>query len=486
MGNLKYFGTDGIRGTAGTDPMCPAFVYRLGQAAGQVLGADHAQLTFLIGRDTRASGPILQQALADGLIASGATVLDLGILPTPGIAYLVNRIGATAGAVISASHNPASENGIKFLNRQGMKLSEALEAQIEALLENPRIEQAQTPGQLLDGSHLYADYEQDLLMSQPGLDLGGMTLVMDCANGAAWKVAPEVMRKLGARVLAINADPDGVINQVAGSEQVRGDPSRLAQLVLENGADIGIAFDGDADRVILMDETGQLIDGDHMLAILADHFHAAQQLLGNAMVTTIMANGALTKYALQRGFEVMETPVGDKYVTEALLALSEKNTQPGMVGIGGEQSGHIVLLDAQHRTGDGLRTALFMLNVIKSAPGQSLATLAERIRKYPQLVASCVVAQKIELSTLPGLQEVLACLQQDLPGLVRYNSRYSGTEPKYRLMLETDTRHTPPEVAAKAWQICRLIQHETGTTLGSKIEVLNVADGGLMPPPEDL
>lgn len=485
MAELQYFGTDGIRGTAGQHPMTVEFVFRLGYAAGIVLSRETLRTpVFLIGRDTRASGPALLEALSSGLNASGVRVIDLGILPTPGIAFLTRKMGATAGAVISASHNPARENGIKFLNQDGMKLNAAQELAIEAemvLYENTTLPQ-RAAGSRGRGDTLYDTYRDDLLATEPRLDLSGKTLVVDCANGAAYRVAPDVLGKLGAKVIPLNTLSDGAsINVNAGSENVRNNPASMASIVRDMRADAGIAFDGDADRVIMVDETGRLLDGDHMLAILASALHSSGRLLGDSMVTTVMANGALANYAKEQGFNLQTTPVGDKYVTEALQALAERRSRDDMLGLGGEQSGHVVILDECHRTGDGLRTALFMLKVMMEQPGQSLAGLADKIQKFPQVVASANVANKFDLARIAPLQERLEALKRELPGLVEMNSRYSGTEPKYRLMLETDTRHTTRQVANAAWEICEIVQQHTGTAVGAKIEVLNVSEGGLMP-----
>lgn len=465
--------------------MSEDFVERLGWAAGTVLReGDIKPALFLIGRDTRESGPYLQRALTSGLERAGAEVLDVGVLPTPGIATLTHLLNATAGAVISASHNPAQENGIKFFSAVGMKLNETQEAKIEALVDSieklPTITSI-TAKQLEDAEELYL---RDLLHSQPHLKLTGLKLLVDCAHGASFAVAPRLFERLGAKVISLNVTPNGLnINDHAGSEFVRSDPARFSDLIRENHADAGIAFDGDADRVILFDDKGRLTDGDHMLAILADDYHAQNRLLGNALVTTNMANGALAVYAEQRGFRMIETPVGDKYVTDALLALTDQADSTGKIGIGGEQSGHIIILDEHHRTGDGLRTALEMLRIIVHS-GRPFSQLFDHIHKFPQLIASCYVGSKPDLHTLPELSQALEELPNKLPGLVRKNARYSGTENKFRLMLETDTRHKPSEVAEAAWEICDIIQRETQATEGAKIEVLNVADGGLMPRPE--
>ena len=489
MANNQYFGTDGIRGTAGTPPMTAEFVYRLGVAVGHVLSLETpGPDLFVIGRDTRVSGPLLQDALTRGLLTSGARVMDLGVLPTPGIAWLTRELGATAGAVISASHNPAAENGIKFLNPQGMKLSEDQEAAIEAYLATlpeAELDQPET-GLRVDGTKFYDLYLEDLLATQEGLDLSGMKILLDCSNGAAYRVGPELFKGLGAEVIAINTESDGVnINVHAGSEYARSKPEALAALINEHQANLAITFDGDADRVILMDEEGQLIDGDHMLAILADALHKENKLLANTLVTTVMANGSLHQFAAEHQFELIQTPVGDKYVTEVLLGLTTENNAEGKLGLGGEQSGHIILLDELHRTGDGLRTAVFMLRVLLQQDQPSMAALAARIQKYPQMVASCNVANKLDLKTMAPLQSKLDEIKHRLPGLVQLNSRYSGTEPKYRLMIETDTRHNTHELAVICWEVCDLIQRETGTPPGAKIEVLNVSAGGLVPRPEN-
>ena len=488
MASNQYFGTDGIRGTAGTPPMTAEFVYRLGVAVGHVLSLETpGPDLFVIGRDTRVSGPLLQDSLTRGLLTSGARVVDLGILPTPGIAWLTHELDATAGAVISASHNPAAENGIKFLNPQGMKLSESQEAAIEAyLMSLPEgdLDLAET-GLRVDGTKFYDLYLQDLLATQENLNLRGLKILLDCSNGAAFRVGPELFKGLGADVVALNTESDGInINVHAGSEYARSKPEVLAALLNEHQASLAITFDGDADRVILMDETGQLIDGDHMLAILADALHQEKRLLANTLVTTVMANGSLHQFAKEHHFELIQTPVGDKYVSDVLLGLTAENDSEGKLGLGGEQSGHIILLDASHRTGDGLRTAVFMLQVLLQQEQPSLAALASRIQKYPQMVASCNVANKLDLKTMEPLQEMLEEIKHRLPGLVQLNSRYSGTEPKYRLMIETDTRHSTHELAVICWEVCDLIQRETGTPPGAKIEVLNVSAGGLVPRPE--
>lgn len=488
MQTVKYFGTDGIRGAYGAHPMTEEFMTRLGFAVGTVLGHDadaiSEQPIVMIGRDTRESGPALQEALSRGLTATGAIVWDLGILPTPGVAFLTQAHQASAGAVISASHNPAKQNGIKFFSSEGTKLSLEQELEIEAILEATQLEDIapMDESKVFDRMDLQADYLRGLLASQCGLKLNGKRVLVDCSNGAAYRLAPRVLDILGAEVLPINTMSEGnMINVNAGSERARSNPAELAAILKEKGAELAVAFDGDADRVIFLDELGRLIDGDHILAILADYLHAKDLLLGDTLVTTVMANGALKKYAQRQGFKLKTTPVGDKYVTEALQEIQDETDDIKRIGLGGEQSGHIILLDQTHQTGDGLRTMVFVLAVVMHSDEKSLAILADRIQKYPQLVASCDVATKIPLNEIKALNVRFETLGEDLPGLVEMNSRYSGTENKYRLMLEADTRHTAHDLAKIAWEICDLVQAETGSPAGSKIEVLNVADGGLIP-----
>lgn len=487
MNSPQYFGTDGIRGTAGLFPMTWDFVYQLGRAAAQVLRDQHGQPPRLVvARDTRESGFWLSQALLAGLRAEGAYVRDLGVLPTPAVAFLTQSQAAHSGAVISASHNPAAENGIKFFNDRGMKLSEAQELAIEARLAD--LLQEVTPEIPDEPEHIAAElaeeYIRDLLNEQPGLDLSGLRILLDCANGAQYAVAPIVLRELGADLVVLNAEPDGQnINDHAGSEAMRSDPADFAARLREHQADLGIAFDGDADRVILMDEKGNLVDGDHMLAMLAAWLHKQSRLLGDALVTTTMANGGLKVYAEQQGYTLMLTPVGDKYVTDELLKLAQADGSEGKMGVGGEQSGHIILLDGRHHTGDGLRTALAILAILREQPGQTLSQLTGQIAKFPQLIASCKVAQKIPLDQLPDVQAFAQQIRDQLPGLQTLNMRYSGTESKFRLMLEADTRHSPAELAALAWQMVDQIQASTGTPPGAKAEVMNVAEGGLIPRP---
>jgi phosphoglucosamine mutase len=480
----QYFGTDGIRGTAGVFPLEPEFISRLGYAAGRVLSQDEPAPTFVIGRDTRESGEMLQSALTTGLLCGGATVVDLGVIPTPGVAFIVRMLKAEAGVVISASHNPVHENGIKFFDKKGLKLAETVELAIEAYLDHPiNLEKSSGMGfgRRVDGRDLREQYVDHLVGEHSGFSMEGLKIALDCANGAASWYAPQVFSRLEAELVVINASPTGSnINAKAGSEHVRREPDDLNAVINHFKANFGVVFDGDADRVIFVDESGNLVDGDHMLAILGDYFKEQGKLLADTVVSTTMRNGALENYFAERDINFIETRVGDKYVMEELQKLMANNQLPRQIGLGGEQSGHIILMDGDHATGDGLRSAIYLIRAFLSTGKKTLAQLAESIQKYPQVIASAIVAEKIDLDQLDRVQALRIKIEGDLPGLTRLNLRYSGTEPKVRLMLEADNRHTFEELAKSAFALCEAVQQETGTPQGSFLEVLNVSQGGLI------
>jgi len=479
-----YFGTDGVRGHVGQQPMVPDFVTKLGFAAGTVLSTTAAPPTFLVGRDTRQSGEMLQCALASGLLAAGATVLNLGVMPTPGVAYMVRKLGVDAGVVISASHNPVDENGIKFFNENALKLDQATECEMEDLLDSPMGlsgAYAKQFGRVIDVTGLRELYVSSLVEEHPALNLKGIKLVIDCANGAASWYAPKVFSRLGADVVVIHASPTGTnINERAGSEHVRRHPAALKDLIQKYNANLGLVFDGDADRVIFVDEAGNLVDGDHMLAILAEYLQSQDRLLADTVVSTTMRNGALLKFFKEREIDFIETPVGDKYIMTQLLNLMEGDHKSNQIGLGGEQSGHIILMDEVHATGDGLRSAIYMIRAYLANERDTLAAMAESIHKYPQVIASAFVADKKDLGQLEKVEKIRNDIENELPGLTRLNLRYSGTEPKVRLMLEADNRQSESELAQKAFALCEAVQEATGTPPGSFLEVLNVTRGGLV------
>lgn len=481
----RLFGTDGVRGTVGEWPMVPEFALKLGQAAGAVLARHAKRPAVAVGRDTRQSGPMLHSALSAGLLVSGVDVMALDVITTPGVSWLVQRLGLAAGAVISASHNPVDQNGIKFFGPQGQKLSEAEELEIEALAD-PQPGDAPAPppftarpGRVLAGEGMHELYLEALLAEHPDLRLDGLTLVVDCANGAASAFAPELFARAGARVIAIHASPTGLnINAEAGSEYVRQWPGKLKDLIHSYRAHMGMAFDGDADRVIFVDERGGVVDGDHMLGMLARYLDERGQLMARSVVTTTMRNGGLKGYVDSAGLQLHETPVGDKYVTEKLIDLRGRMTLPGGIGLGGEQSGHIILLDDDHATGDGMRTALYVLRAFLAGNGHSLADFAAAIGKRPQIIASAEVGRGPRLDK-PALAAFEQQTLTDTPGLTRINLRYSGTEPKFRAMLESDGSQPEEALVVVAARLCRHMQRVAGVP-EALIEIQDCSRGGLL------
>jgi len=481
----KLFGTDGVRGTVGQFPLVPEFVLKLGLATGHIMKGTHRSPIFVVGRDTRQSGQMLQNAYSAGLLTAGATIIDVGVIPTPGVAYLVRKLEAQAGVVISASHNPVGMNGIKIINPDGSKLSEETELAIEELVLNPdalNIASSSRYGRSIDGSGMRELYLDGLLLEHPNLDLRELTIVLDCANGAASWYAPECLSRLGAKVITIHASPTGLnINDKCGSEQIRQQPADLHDLIRQYDADLGIAFDGDADRSIFVDENGLLIDGDHVLAILADFLQKDNKLFANTIVTTTMRNQGLKDFTDQHKFNFIETKVGDKYVTEELVKLASQQEIDGSIGIGGEQSGHIILFDQEHNSGDGLRTALFLLKVLAEGKTKSLAKLAGMIKKTPQVIASAHVPEKPALDEMQNLAQVKDEVNARMK-IMRMELRYSGTEPVFRAMLEAGYEHTEQELAEAAGEICRAVQQAAGLDqpTADSIEILNVSKGGIL------
>ncbi|MBX7159022.1 MAG: phosphoglucosamine mutase [Acidimicrobiia bacterium] len=435
------FGTDGIRGVANSE-LSPELVLRLGRAAAHVLGrgAEEARPTFLIGRDTRASSELLAQALAAGLASCGVDVVELGVVPTAAAALLCRDLGAAAGAIVSASHNPAADNGVKFFARGGTKLTAADEEEIERLLE---AEEGRNPedagglprpiggdvGRITMRPELAERYAEILLATvDTGLD--GLRVVVDAANGAASVLGPEVLRRLGAQVEVRFAEPDGTnINEGCGATS----PAALAAAVVESGADLGIAFDGDADRLIAVDHTGRVVDGDHILAVCAIDLHARGDLRGDAVVATVMSNVGLEVLLRENGIGVLECPVGDRNV---LLALEEHD-----LVLGGEQSGHVIFRHLSP-TGCGLLTALQLLQVVRSS-GASLADLAGAMKSYPQVAVAIPLDDRARLDSATAFWDVVAATEADLGDSGRVVVRPSGTEPVLRVMVQA-----PSETAA--------------------------------------
>jgi phosphoglucosamine mutase len=437
MGRL--FGTDGVRGVAGDD-LTGQLAMDLAAAAAAVLRDTGAfavaekagrRPAAVVGRDPRASGEFLEAAVVAGLAESGVDVLRLGVIPTPAVAYLTSDLDAELGVMLSASHNPAQDNGIKLFARGGFKLPDAAEDEIEAMLAAGRKPStAEGFGRVSDASVQRERYKDHLLASLPDgtetngrAPLAGLTVVVDCAHGAASDVAPQVLERAGAKVIAIGAEPDGLnINSGCGSTHLE----TLAAAVLKHGADAGIAHDGDADRCLAVGADGVVIDGDQILAVLALALSDSDRLPGNTVVSTVMSNLGFRVAMRDIGISVIETAVGDRYVLEAMRA--------GQYTLGGEQSGHIIMLD-HATTGDGLLTALHLL-ATTARQGVPLAELAAVMTRYPQVLVNVRGVDKARVASAPELAAAVAAAEQELGTTGRVLVRASGTEPMVRVMVE--------------------------------------------------
>jgi phosphoglucosamine mutase len=429
----KLFGTDGIRGVANIEPVTAETALKLGRAAAHVFAQNRSssrtgRLKIVIGKDTRLSGYMLENAMVAGLTSLGADALIIGPLPTPGVAYITRSLRADAGIVLSASHNPYEDNGIKFFRHDGYKLDDEIEARIENLVFSGEIENIRPTATKIGKAYRIDDalgrYVEFAKQSFPrGFTLESLRIAIDCGNGAAYKSSPCILRELGADLVVINNHPNGTnINANCGSTH----PEQIQKLVRECKAQIGITHDGDADRVLLCDENGDLVDGDEIMAIAAvDHLERGC-LEGKTLVATVMSNFGLDETLESRGGKVLRTKVGDRYVIEAMLRDGHN--------VGGEQSGHMIFRD-HASTGDGIVSALQILRVMIET-GKPLSELRKVLKKYPQAQRNLRVKDKPPLDTLPAIQKLLAAAEADLSGKGRVLLRYSGTEPKIRLLIE--------------------------------------------------
>ncbi|MGM0593638.1 MAG: phosphoglucosamine mutase [Pseudomonadota bacterium] len=429
----NYFGTDGIRGRVGEFPITPEFVLKLGWAAGRVLAASGSGKV-VIGKDTRISGYMFESALESGLSASGVDSLLLGPMPTPAIAYLTRTLHADAGIVISASHNPFEDNGIKFFSAEGNKLADEVELAIEAELDKPM---TMAPAAALGKAHRINDaagrYIEFCKSSFPNaLDLKGLKIVVDCANGATYHVAPAVFRELGARVLSMGDNPDGLnINVDCGSTH----PEGLSERVVAEGADLGIALDGDGDRVVMVDHKGELVDGDELLYIIAAARHRQGRLAG--VVGTLMTNLGMEHALQEAGIGFARAKVGDRYVMELLK-------QRGW-SLGGEGSGHLICLEST-TTGDGIISALQVLRALVEQ-GQSLHRLKSGMRKYPQSLINVRLRERRDVLSMPEVVAAVEQAESQLGASGRVLLRPSGTEPLIRVMVEGEDGEQVERVA---------------------------------------
>lgn len=434
MGRL--FGTDGVRGVANKD-LLPELAFRLGRAAAKVLVADSRAGRgaeagrILVGRDTRVSGEMLEAALVAGVTSAGVNVELLEVIPTPGVAYLTKKYQADAGVMISASHNPVADNGIKFFDRNGYKLTDQVEEEIESFLEEEKASQISRPiglevGRVTRRAEAVADYSAYLAQTI-GERLDGLTVAVDCGFGATYQVAPQVLKSLGARVIPINNQNDGSrINVGCGSTN----PQELQRVVTAEGAQVGLAHDGDGDRVIAVDERGELVDGDEIMAICGLRMLAEGRLPGKAIAATVYSNLGLREAFQKYGGEVIVTENGDRKVLEAMR-------ERGLV-LGGEQSGHIIFLE-HNTTGDGILSALQLLSTMVHS-GQPLSVLKKEMRKFPQLLENVRVARKTGWEENREIRRVIEAARENLGDNGRIFVRASGTEPLIRIMAEGPDR----------------------------------------------
>ena len=435
----KLFGTDGVRGVANVYPMTAEVALQLGRALAYVIKFGSGRHRIVVGKDTRISGYLLEYATVAGICSMGVDAVLLGPFPTPGIAYITSSMRADAGVVISASHNPYQDNGIKFFSGNGFKLPDELEARIEVLMTQPEVEgacpTATEVGQafrLDDARGRYISFLKSTFPKE--LELDGLKIVVDCAHGATYRIAPEIFTELGAEVIPMGVRPNGRnINNKCGATS----PETVATLVKRHEADLGIAFDGDGDRVILVDHQGEIVDGDHILGICAQDMLEREQLRRKTVVGTVMSNLGLELALKDRGIRLLRADVGDRYVVEAMLK--------GGYNLGGEQSGHVVFLNYT-TTGDGILTALRMLAVMlrKNKP---LAELAGFLKRCPQILINVGVKEKKDLKTLPQARQAINEAEKRLGTRGRLLVRYSGTEPKLRVMTEGEDESLIRQVA---------------------------------------
>jgi phosphoglucosamine mutase len=447
----KLFGTDGVRGVANQDPMTSEMAMRIGRAAAHVFRDSARRHRIVIGKDTRLSGYMIESGLTAGLCSMGMDVLLVGPVPTPGIAFLTRSLRADAGVVVSASHNPYEDNGIKFFGRDGFKLPDEVEKKMEDLIFSGAIDSVRPTASEIGKAFRIDDaigrYNEFVKSSIPrGMDLSGLRVVVDSANGAAYKIGPRILTELGADIISLHDQPTGMnINQGCGSLH----PEVICSAVVANKAQIGIAFDGDADRVILCDENGVGIDGDAVMAICALQMIKHGRLRHNTLVATVMSNLGLELAMKQAGGKLVRAAVGDRYVMEKMIA--------GGYNLGGEQSGHLIFLD-NNTTGDGLITALQVLTIMKQTD-KPLSELATCMKTYPQVLVNVKVKERRDLESIPEIAKRMSEIEKKLAGTGRLLVRYSGTEPKVRVMIEGEDQN---EIKALAEGLAGIIREKLG------------------------
>lgn len=435
----KLFGTDGIRGVANTYPMTPDIMVKLGVVLGHVL--PESKIGVCIGRDSRRSGPMLESALCAGLLASGTQVQVLGVVPTPAVAHLTKTLPASAGVVISASHNPARDNGVKVFSSDGYKLPDALERAIEDAVIEERLPSDRPVGgavgklcQIDDAVERYVEHAVASVFGPNPPDFGGLKVVLDCANGAASQAGPQAFQKLGLSPDILSAEPDGLnINEHCGALHTE----NLQAHVRQHGADVGFALDGDADRLMVVDEHGEQVDGDRILAMLALDLLNRDALRQNMLVVTVMSNLGLEVAMKEAGVQIVRSAVGDKHVVQKMRALG--------ANLGGEQSGHIVMFD-HGTTGDGLMTALSLVKLLR-ASGKTISQLADCMTTFPQTLVNIPVKARTPIEDMVGVSQAIRAAELELRDRGRILVRYSGTELLARVMVEAENPDAVPRIA---------------------------------------
>ncbi|MEH7451659.1 phosphoglucosamine mutase [Gottfriedia acidiceleris] len=444
----KYFGTDGVRGVANKE-LTPELAYKIGRCGGYVLTKNNVKPKIIVGRDTRVSGHMLEGALVAGLLSIGAEVMRLGVISTPGVAYLTKALGAQAGVMISASHNPVADNGIKFFGPDGFKLLDEQEDEIEELMD-AEVDRLPRPtgndlcqvSDYFEGGQKYLQFLKNTIDE----DFSGLLVALDCAHGATSSLAPYLFADLEADIVTMGTNPNGFnINDGVGSTH----PEALAALVKEKGADIGLSFDGDGDRLIAIDENGEIVDGDQIMYICAKYLNEKGRLKQNTIVSTVMSNLGFYKAVETNGMKSAVTGVGDRYVMEEM----RKNG----FNLGGEQSGHIIFLD-HITTGDGMLSAIQLVSIVKET-GKTLSQLAGEMKKYPQLLINVRVTDKNEALNNERIKAIISEVEEEMNGNGRILVRPSGTEPLIRVMAEA-----PSEAECKQYveRIVAVVEEEVG------------------------
>lgn len=444
----KYFGTDGVRGVANLE-LTPELAFKLGRCGGYVLTQNQSQPKVVVGRDTRISGELLEGALITGLLSVGIEVMRLGVISTPGVAYITKALGAQAGVMISASHNPVEDNGIKFFGPDGFKLLDEQEERIEQLLDAEQDELPRPTGgnvgivsEYLEGGQKYLSY----LKSTVSEDFDGLHVVLDCAHGAASSLAPQLLGALGAQITTIGTNPNGLnINDGVGSTHVE----KLQQVVVEKKADVGLAFDGDADRLIAVDEKGNVVDGDQILYVCALALKEKGLLKNNTVVATVMSNMGFYKALEEKGINVATTKVGDRYVMEEMR-------KSGYI-LGGEQSGHLIFLE-HITTGDGMLSGIQLLNIMQEKR-KPLSELVKDLVIYPQKMINIRVTDKHKVTENAAVEQVIKQVEEEMAGKGRVLVRPSGTEPLVRVMAEAEDANRIDEWVER---ISEVVQREMG------------------------